>query len=107
MYAQARWNGNPIWGHVNQETLRSLKLNNRMASLALVEAWFGNSVDAAALQWYLRTRQEAVTPEIYVQLMVAQTWNMDVRDLLPKSTCQLWLSTTATIGLSRSKPGVN
>jgi pimeloyl-ACP methyl ester carboxylesterase len=36
--AQARWHGIPAWGGVNQETFRALTLNNRMASLALVEA---------------------------------------------------------------------
>jgi pimeloyl-ACP methyl ester carboxylesterase len=81
---QARWHSVPAWGGVNQETFRPLALlNNRVASLALVEAWFGNSVDASALQWYLRTRQEAVTPETHAQMLTAW-WNMDVRGLLSK-----------------------
>jgi hypothetical protein len=46
----------------------------------------GSALDASTLQWYLRIWQEAVTPEICDQLMVAQVWNMDVRDLLPKVT---------------------
>src|SRR5215469_10691048 len=81
--AQARWHRIPAWGGVDQETYRALTVNNRMASLALVEAWFGSSVDAAALQWYMRTRQEAVTPEIHAQLL-AVWWKVDVRALLPK-----------------------
>jgi pimeloyl-ACP methyl ester carboxylesterase len=87
--AQARYLGHPLWGHVNQEhanqeAFRTLMLSNwRMASLAVLEGWLWSSVDASALQWYLRVRQEGVAPEIFVQLL-AQVWNMDVRELLPK-----------------------
>ena len=81
---QARWHSVPAWGDVNQETFRALALlNKRVASLALMEAWFGNSVDASELQWYLRTRQEAVTPETHAQMLTVW-WNMDVRGLLSK-----------------------
>jgi hypothetical protein len=52
-----------------------------MTSLAYAETQLGSEFDAAALQWYLRLWKESVTPEIFDQLMVAQVWNMDVRDL--------------------------
>src|SRR4029077_13196669 len=37
-------------------------------------------------QWWLRIWRESASAEIDDQLMVAQVWNMDVRDLLPKGT---------------------
>ena len=54
----------------------------------MVEALLGSKseFDASAVQWFRRIRQEGVTPEIFDQLMVAQVFNMDVRDLLPKIT---------------------
>ena len=84
--AQARWHGNPIVANElkHQDALRALTLSNwRMVSLAMAEAMLGISFDVASLQWYLRTRQEGVTPEMAAQLMT-QWWNFDVRDLLPK-----------------------
>jgi hypothetical protein len=84
--AQAR-HGVPSPGGLSDlspETFRALVLSNwRMACLAQAEAWLGNSFDASALQWYLRTLQEGVTPEIYAQL-ITFWWNTDVQDLLPK-----------------------
>src|SRR6266446_6161988 len=85
--AQARWHERPTWGGANQETVRALIRSNwRMASLAYAESQLGSEFDASALQWYLRLWQEGVAPKIFDQLMVAQVWNMDVRDLLPKVT---------------------
>ena len=40
--------------------------------------------DASALKWYLRTREEGMTPQIFDELLVEQVYNVDVRDLLPK-----------------------
>jgi hypothetical protein len=85
--AQARWHGAPAYGDASQESVRALVLSNRrMGSLALAEAMLGSAFDASALQWHLRLWREGVAPEIDDQLMVAQVWNMDVRDLLPKVT---------------------
>jgi pimeloyl-ACP methyl ester carboxylesterase len=82
--AQARWHGASALGGVGQGTLRALNLSNwRMATLSLAEAMLGNAFfDATALQWWLSIRQEAVAPEIQDQLIVAQLWNTDIRDLL-------------------------
>jgi pimeloyl-ACP methyl ester carboxylesterase len=81
--AQARWHSAPGWGGV--DTFRALVLSDwRMASLAMAERALGSALDASALQWYLRMWQEGVTPGIFDRLMVAQVWNMDVRDLLSK-----------------------
>jgi pimeloyl-ACP methyl ester carboxylesterase len=80
--SQARWHGVP--GGASPETHRALLLSNwRMFSLAMAEIMLGSALDAAALQWWLRYRQEAVTPEIFAQLITFWT-NMDVWDLLPK-----------------------
>jgi pimeloyl-ACP methyl ester carboxylesterase len=83
--AQARWHGVPAWGGAGQETFRALLLSNqRMFSLSLTETMLGSSLDAASQQWLIRRVQEGTTPEILEQLIVAQLFNMDVRDLLPK-----------------------
>jgi pimeloyl-ACP methyl ester carboxylesterase len=84
--AQARWHFAPAsWGGASQEALHALVLSNwRMASMALAEGTLGRAFDAAALQWYLRTREEGVTSEMIDQMVVAHVYNMDVRDLLPK-----------------------
>jgi pimeloyl-ACP methyl ester carboxylesterase len=84
--AQARWHGAHPWGNLDQENRRALMLANwRMHSLAMAEGMLGSAFnDASALQWYLRTREEGVTPDIYVRLMVAHVWDIDVRDLLPR-----------------------
>jgi pimeloyl-ACP methyl ester carboxylesterase len=84
--AQARWHGVPAaWSGVHQETLRELAASNwRMSQLSVVETFLGSTFDAGALQWYLRTRQEALTPEMFEQLISRRWWNMDARDLLPK-----------------------
>jgi pimeloyl-ACP methyl ester carboxylesterase len=84
--AQARWHGLPAsWSGVHPETLRALAASNlRMSQLSVVETFLGSTFDAGALQWYLRTRQEALTPEMFEQLISRRWWNMDVRDLLPK-----------------------
>jgi hypothetical protein len=55
-----------------------------MEQLAMAEIMLGNVSDAAALQWYLSLSQEGVAAEMVDQLMVAQVYNMDVRDLLPR-----------------------
>jgi hypothetical protein len=49
----------------------------------MAETLLGNSFDAASQQFFLRTRQEGVTPEMVLQLFTLW-WNMDVRDSLPK-----------------------
>jgi pimeloyl-ACP methyl ester carboxylesterase len=83
--AQARWHGSSTWGGVDQETFRSLVLANwRMASMALAEGFIGKAFDASTLQWYLRIREEGVTSEMLTQMVAAQLYNLDVRDLLPK-----------------------
>ena len=81
--AQARWHGASALGGVG-ESIRALNSSNwRMATLSLAEAMLGNAFfDASALQWWLRIRQEAVAPEIQDQMVVAQLWNTDLRDLL-------------------------
>jgi pimeloyl-ACP methyl ester carboxylesterase len=38
----------------------------------------------SALQWFLRIWREGIAPEMIDQLWLAQMYNMDVRDLLPK-----------------------
>jgi hypothetical protein len=55
----------------------------RMSQLALAEAMLGSAFDASTLQWYLRYRQETMTPEIVVKLLTLW-FNQDVRDLLPQ-----------------------
>jgi pimeloyl-ACP methyl ester carboxylesterase len=83
--AQARWHrSSAAFGGLSQATQRALDLSDpRMASLALTESLLGRAFDdASALQWYLRYRQEAVTPEMLTQLVDAQVFKMDVRDLL-------------------------
>jgi pimeloyl-ACP methyl ester carboxylesterase len=57
-----------------------------MGALALAEAMLGRGFnDASALQWFLRFREEGQpAPEILSQLMSAQVWNMDLRNLLAK-----------------------
>jgi pimeloyl-ACP methyl ester carboxylesterase len=83
--AQARWHGNLNWGGLSQDSFRGLTRSNwRMAALSLAEAMLGSAFDSPALQRYLRVTQEGVTPETFDQLMVAQVYNMDVRDLLPR-----------------------
>jgi pimeloyl-ACP methyl ester carboxylesterase len=83
--AQARWHGTLNWGGLSQDTGRALTLSNwRMASLTYAEAMLGSAIDAPTLQWYLRIFQEGVTPGTHDQLMVAQVYNMDVRDSLPR-----------------------
>jgi pimeloyl-ACP methyl ester carboxylesterase len=82
--AQARWHGHPAWGGISQEIHRALVLSNwRTSQLALAEGMLGSAFDASALQWFLRYRQEATTPEI-VDKLLTFWWNTDVRDLLPK-----------------------
>jgi pimeloyl-ACP methyl ester carboxylesterase len=84
--SQTRWHGNPIAaeGLQSQDALGTLMLSNwHVVSLAMAEAMLGNSFDAASLRWYLRTRHEGVTREIFAQLLTLW-WNMDVRDLLTK-----------------------
>jgi pimeloyl-ACP methyl ester carboxylesterase len=84
--AQARWHGSPAFGS-SEEAVRALMLSNRrMGDLALAEAMLGRAFnDASALQWFLRLREEGLpAPEILGQLMSAQVWNVDLRDLLPK-----------------------
>jgi pimeloyl-ACP methyl ester carboxylesterase len=83
---QARWHGAPAsWGGVYPETIRALVASNwRMSQLSIVETLLGSTFDACALQWYLRTRQEGMTPEMFEQLIRRPWSNMDVRDLLPK-----------------------
>jgi pimeloyl-ACP methyl ester carboxylesterase len=84
--AQARWHGSPAFGS-SEEAVRALVLSNRrMGDLALAEATLGRAFnDASALQWFLRFREEGLpAPEILGQLMSAQVWNVDLRDLLPK-----------------------
>ncbi len=82
--AHARWHGAPALGGLSHESVRTLALTNfRMASLALAEARLGKSFDAAALQWYVRLRLEALTPETGARLLEA-AWKLDIRDLLPK-----------------------
>jgi pimeloyl-ACP methyl ester carboxylesterase len=77
--------GGILGGDVSPDTFRALMLSNsRIAQLAWAEGMLGNSFDAASLQWYLRYRQEAVTPEIHAQLLLTYRWHTDVRDLLPK-----------------------
>jgi pimeloyl-ACP methyl ester carboxylesterase len=81
---EARWHGGLLGGDLSLDTFRALVLSNRrMASLAMAEAMLGNSFDAAALQWFFRTRQESVTPEILAQLLTLGG-NTDVRDLFHK-----------------------
>ena len=77
--------GAPAWGRPDEDAVRALGLSNlRIASLAIAEAMLGSAFnDASALRWYLRTREES-TPEILNQLLDAQLYNMDLRDLLPK-----------------------
>jgi pimeloyl-ACP methyl ester carboxylesterase len=84
--AQARWHPTLNWGGANQDSFRGLTLSNwRMASMALAEGMLGCAFnDALTVQWYLRIMQEGVAPETGDQLMLAQVYNMDVRDLLPK-----------------------
>jgi pimeloyl-ACP methyl ester carboxylesterase len=83
--AQARWHlprAGP--GGVGRDTLRALGLSDfRMASMALAEVMLGRAFDAAALQWFLRIREEGAAREVYLQL-IDQVYKMDVRDLLPK-----------------------
>jgi pimeloyl-ACP methyl ester carboxylesterase len=82
---QARWHGVPAWGGVNQDAFRELMVSSRrMALLALAEAMLGSAFDRSALQWYLRFRQEGAMPETSTHLLIAQVWNMDARELLPK-----------------------
>jgi pimeloyl-ACP methyl ester carboxylesterase len=84
--AQARWHGNPVVADElkHQDALRALTLTNfRMVSMAMAETMLGRSFDAGALQWYLRARQEGVTPEMSARLLTLW-WSLDVRDLLPK-----------------------
>jgi hypothetical protein len=72
-------------GGVYPETIRALVASNwRMSQLSIVETLLGSTFDACALQWYLRTRQEGMTPEMFEQLISRPWSNMDVRDLLPK-----------------------
>jgi pimeloyl-ACP methyl ester carboxylesterase len=78
--------GGALGGDVNLDTFRALVLSNyRMSSLALAEAVLGSSLDASSQQWFLRTRQEGVTAEMFAQF-ITYWWNSskDVRDLLPK-----------------------
>jgi pimeloyl-ACP methyl ester carboxylesterase len=83
--AQARWYGHTSVGGLDRDTFRTLALSNyRMASLALTENMLGRVFDASALQWFVRFRQEATTPEMASQMIVAHVYNMDVRDLLPR-----------------------
>jgi pimeloyl-ACP methyl ester carboxylesterase len=84
--AQARWQGpSAAFGGISQETQRALDLSNpRIGSLALAEEVLGRAFDAPALQWYLRLREESVTGEMFAQVIDAQVFKMDVRDLLPK-----------------------
>jgi hypothetical protein len=56
--------------------------NWRTASLALAEGELGSGFDPSAWQWYLR-RDEGTTSEMITQVVAAQLYNMDVRDLLP------------------------
>jgi hypothetical protein len=73
------------WGGAGQETIRALILSNwRMAQLAYAENQLGSAFDASAVQWHLHLSREGVDPEIFDQLLVAQVWNMDVRNLLPE-----------------------
>jgi pimeloyl-ACP methyl ester carboxylesterase len=78
--------GAPAWGGASEESLHSLALSNwRMAQLAMTEGMLGNAFDdASSMQTYLRFWQEAVAPEIWHQLLLAQVSNIDLRDLLPK-----------------------
>jgi pimeloyl-ACP methyl ester carboxylesterase len=84
--AQARWHrSSAAFGGLSQATQRALDVSNpRMAALALAEDMLGRAFDAAALQWHLRMREAAVTGEMLAQLIDAQVFEMDVRDLLPK-----------------------
>jgi pimeloyl-ACP methyl ester carboxylesterase len=84
--AQARWHGSRAFGS-SEEAVRALVLSNRrMGALALAEAILGRAFnDASALQWFLRFREEGhAAPEILDQLLSAQVWNMDLRNLLAK-----------------------
>jgi pimeloyl-ACP methyl ester carboxylesterase len=84
--AQARWHGSLAFGS-SEEAVRALMLSNRrMGDLALAEAILGRAFnDASALQWFLHFREEGLPAhEILGQLMSAQVWNVDLRDLLPK-----------------------
>ena len=83
--AQARWHGNLNWGGLSQDSFRGLTRSNwRMAALSLAEAMLGSGLDSPALQRYLRVTEEGAVAETYDQLMVAQVYNMDVRDSLPR-----------------------
>ena len=82
--AQARWRGAPGFGSVSSDTFRALLSDLRMASLSMVERGLGSEFDASAQQWFLRIWREGVTPEILDELFVAQVWNIDMRELLPK-----------------------
>jgi hypothetical protein len=56
-----------------------------MGTLALAEVMLGSAfLDPSALQWYLRTRQECMTPEMFEQLITRRWSNMNVRPA-PKS----------------------
>jgi pimeloyl-ACP methyl ester carboxylesterase len=83
--AQARWYDPPAWGGQAQDTFHVLNLSNsRMGSLAFGEAMVGSAFDAAALQRYLRIREEGVTGKVLAELIDAQVFKTDLRDLLPK-----------------------
>jgi pimeloyl-ACP methyl ester carboxylesterase len=54
-----------------------------MASLAMAERVLGDSFDLCSVRWYLRIRQESVTPEMLARLLTFW-WSTEVRDLLNK-----------------------
>jgi pimeloyl-ACP methyl ester carboxylesterase len=82
--AQARWHGS--FGSSEEEVRALVCSNRRMGALALAECMLGSAfLDPSALQWYLRFREEGVaSPEILDQLLSAQLWNVDLRNLLPE-----------------------
>jgi pimeloyl-ACP methyl ester carboxylesterase len=84
--AQARWpRPGAAWGGTSRETWRALAQSNpRMAIMSQAEGMLGSAFDASALQRYLDIREEGVTGEVMSQLLDAQVFKMDLRDLLPK-----------------------
>src|SRR5262249_27850594 len=79
--SQARWHDRPVSLHAHLTLVLS---NWRMSQLSLAEMMLGATFDAAALRWFLRYRQEAMTPELVPKLVTEHMRNSDVRDLLPK-----------------------
>jgi pimeloyl-ACP methyl ester carboxylesterase len=84
--AQARWHRpGAAWLGASQQIWRALARSNpRMSLLSVAEGMLGSAFDTAALQRYLDIREEGVTGEVMSQLVDAQVFKMDVRDLLPR-----------------------